>query len=103
MHKTTTREDVVLAVFAHEEENLSLSLSFELYKTLLLLFLLLLVVVFFFFFFSSFFLSFFRRFALLRLKRSEVLCVFFFFFLCVCDSFRVLVSLSFKGCDVKSV
>ena len=59
MHKTTTREDVVLAVFAaHEEENLSLSLSFELYKTLLLLFLLLLVVVFFFFFFS-FFLSFF--------------------------------------------
>ena len=63
MHKTTTREDVVLAVFAHEEENLSLSLSFELYKTLLLLllFLLLLVVVvfFFFFFFSSFFLSFF--------------------------------------------
>ena len=63
MHKTTPREDVVLAVFAaHEEENLSLSLSFELYKTLLLLLFLLLlvvVVVFFFFFFSSFFLSFF--------------------------------------------
>ena len=64
MHKTTPREDVVLAVFAaHEEENLSLSLSFELYKTLLLLLLFLLllvvVVVFFFFFFSSFFLSFF--------------------------------------------
>ncbi len=62
MHKTTPREDVVLAVFAaHEEENLSLSLSLELYKTLLLLLflLLLVVVVFFFFFFSSFFLSFF--------------------------------------------
>ena len=62
MHKTTPREDVVLAVFAaHEEENLSLSLSLELYKTLLLLLflLLLVVVVVFFFFFSSFFLSFF--------------------------------------------
>ena len=96
MHKTTTREDVVLAVFAaHEEENLSLSLSLELYKTLLLLFLLLLVVVFFFFFFfSSFFLSFLCRFAR-RIKRS-VLCVFFFF-LCACDSFRVLVSWSIKG------
>ena len=100
MHKTTTREDVVLAVFAHEEENLSLSLSFELYKTLLLLFLLLLVVVFFFFFFfSSFFLSFLCRFTR-RIKRS-VLFVFFFFF--VWDSFRVLVSWSKKGCDVKSV
>ena len=82
MHKTTPREDVVLAVFAaHEEENLSLSLSLELYKTLLLLLflLLLVVVVVFFFFFSSFFLSFFLM-SLCTIEYSCLMwCVFFDF------------------------